>query len=98
MKDYSKKEKLAIIAESESESTTKAATCRKYGIAKNTLLYWRKTILEDSDEQDKLMKQTLQAFEENIRLKSIIIDKELEIQVLKELLKKGDQRRKTGKK
>ena len=42
--------------------------------------------------------QAAPGYQENIRLRSILIDKELEIKILKDLLKKGDQRRKKEKK
>jgi len=95
MKHYSKEEKLAIIAEAESESATPTSISRKYGISKSTLWYWKKTILLDTTEEQK---EARRAYQENIRLRSILIDKELEIKILKDLLKKGDQRRKKEKK
>lgn len=99
MKDFSRDEKLTIIAESESDSTTKSAICRKYGICTNTLLYWKKTMLPESpEEKENVRMEAKEIFDENIRLRSIIIDREIEIQVLKELVKKGDQRKKIEKK
>ena len=98
MKDFSRDEKLTIIAESESDSATKAAICRKYGICTNTLLYWKKTMLPESpEEKENVRMEAKEIFDENIRLR-LIIDREIEIQVLKELVKKGDQRKKIEKK
>lgn len=98
MKDFSRDEKLTIIAESESDSATKAAICRKYGICTNTLLYRKKTMLPESpEEKENVRMEAKEIFDENIRLR-LIIDREIEIQVLKELVKKGDQRKKIEKK
>lgn len=84
-KNFTLEEKLAILAEAESSSTTKIAVCRKYGISKSTLDYWKKHLLNTEnypeDELAKLRK-------ENVMLRSIIVDKDLEIAYLKELLKK----------
>lgn len=91
MKNYTKDQKLAIIAEAESKSATPASICRKYGICKSTLWYWKKTIFLDTTEEQK---EARKVYQENVRLKSILIDKELEIQILKDLLKKGEQRKK----
>jgi transposase-like protein len=42
-KNFTLEEKLAILSEAESSSTTKIAVCRKYGISKSTLNYWKNT-------------------------------------------------------
>jgi len=88
-KNFTIEEKLAILAEAESSSTTKIAVCRKYGISKATLDYWRKQFLNSKEHiEDELAKLR----KENVMLRSIIVDKDLEIAYLKELLKKTSQR------
>jgi len=56
----------------------------RYGISKRTLDYWKKHLLNTEnypeDELAKLRK-------ENVMLRSIIVDKDLDIAYLKELLK-----------
>jgi hypothetical protein len=63
--------------------------CRKYGISKTTIDYWRKKLLNPNDSNDDDEKVNLR--KENIMLRSIIVDKDLEIAYLKELLKKTNR-------
>ncbi|MDI6602485.1 MAG: transposase [Thermoanaerobacteraceae bacterium] len=86
-KNFTIEEKLAILAEAESSSTAKIPVCRKYGISKATLDYWRKQFLNSKEHpEDELAKLR----KENVMLRSIIVDKDLEIAYLKELLKKNE--------
>ncbi len=87
-KNFAMEQKLAIIAEAESCSITKAAVCRKYGISKSTFDYWKKQLTENKGESDNSRQQLSKLIQENIMLRSIIVDKDLEIAYLKELLKK----------
>jgi len=89
-KNFSTEEKLAILAEAESSSTTKIAVCRKYGIAKSTIEYWKKQLLEPTNGND-LASELANLRKENVMLRSIIVDKDLEIAYLKELLKKTNR-------
>lgn len=84
-KNFTLEEKLAILAEAESSSTTKIAVCRKYGISKSTLDYWKKHLL---NTENYLENELAKLRKENVMLRSIIVDKDLEIAYLKELLKK----------
>lgn len=81
-KNFTLEEKLAILAEAESSSTTKIAVCRKYGISKSTLNYWKKHLLNSENEPEN---ELAKLGKENVMLRSIIVDKELEITYLKEL-------------
>lgn len=84
-KNFTLEEKLAILAETESSSTTKIAVCRKYGISKSTLDYWKKHLINtENHPEDEIARLR----KENVMLRSIIVDKDLEIAYLKELLKK----------
>jgi len=83
-KNFTLEEKLAILAEAESSSTTKIAVCRKHGVSKSTLDYWKKHLINTENYEDELAKLR----KENIMLRSIIVDKDLKIAYLKELNKK----------
>ncbi|WP_422449133.1 transposase, partial [Thermoanaerobacterium sp. DL9XJH110] len=48
-KNFTTEEKLAILSEAQSSCTTKVAVCRKYGISKTTIDYWRKKLLNPND-------------------------------------------------
>ncbi|KXG77801.1 hypothetical protein AN618_08130 [Fervidicola ferrireducens] len=57
-KNFTLEEKLAVLAEDESSSTTKIAVCRKYGISKSTLDYWKKHLLNTENyPEDELKTQ-----------------------------------------
>lgn len=56
-KNFTLEEKLAILAEAESSSTTKIAVCRKHGLSKSTLDYWKKHLINTE------MKMNLQNLE-----------------------------------
>lgn len=88
-KNFTTEEKLAILSEAQSSCTTKVAVCRKYGISKSTIDYWRKNLLNNNDGNYDDEKVNLR--KENIMLRSIIVDKDLEIAYLKELLKKTNR-------
>jgi len=77
---------IRIIAESEAPGNSVAATARKYGIAEQTIYRWKQKYKGFSSSEAKRLK-ALEA--ENSRLKKLLAEKELEIQVLTELIKKN---------
>lgn len=89
-------EKLAIIKEAEQEGVT--VTCRKYGVYPSLFYKWRERLdIEGVDglkpkyivRNDRAMTQ-LQS--ENNRLKKLLAEKELELQLKAELFKKKMQK------
>ena len=94
-------EKLSIIKEAEKEGLVQ--TIRKYGIYQSTYYSWKEKY--DRDGLDGLKPQYVKRNEkelsslkrENGRLKQIIAEKELELQLKTELLKKKMQQWKSEK-
>jgi len=75
---------IQIIAEAELPNTSIADVCRKYSIARSTFDKWRQKYKGFSSSETKRLK----AFEdENSRLKRLLAEKELEIQVLRDIVK-----------
>jgi len=89
-KNFTTEEILAILSEAQSSCTTKVAVCRKYGISKTTLDYWRKKLFNPNDNNNH-DDEKVNLRKENIMLRSIIVEKDLEIAYLKELLKKTNR-------
>jgi transposase-like protein len=55
-KNFTIEEKLAILAEAESASTTKIAVCRRYGISKAALEYGKRQLLNSREHpEDELV-------------------------------------------
>lgn len=66
----------------EAEATTVAATARKHGVAEQSLYRWRKqfTGMEVSD-----VKELRRLRDENARLKKLLAERDLEVEVMKEI-------------
>lgn len=90
-KRWSLDEKLEIIASSEEIGAVE--TCRKYSVSTGTFYSWRKKFDHKgeaglkviSEPKDKLLKE---AEEENRILRKLLSDREIELEVQRELLKK----------
>ena len=90
-KKWSKKEKLAILKAAEEEGVVSA--CRKHEVSTATYYNWKKIydlhgetgFQQDKSSQDQLYKKLE---EENRRLKKLLVDKDLALEVQKEFLKK----------
>lgn len=90
-KKRSPEEKLSILREGETYGV--AATCRKHGIADSMFYKWRDKYdvhgLEGLRAYGKRENTEVRMLEdENRRLKQILADKELELQIKNDLLKK----------
>jgi putative transposase len=90
-RNWSQEQKLAILEEAKVAGM--AATCRKYNLADSMIYKWRDKL--ESRGQEALRSHTRasaqelrQLEDENRRLKQILADKELELQMQKELIKK----------
>src|SRR5689334_7704715 len=78
---------IKIIEQAEKGEQTIAAVCRAHGIAENTFYRWRKTYGGMSVTEVQRLKELEK---ENNRLKRLLAERVLEIDLLKELLgKKG---------
>jgi putative transposase len=76
---------LAVLAEGEAGGGTDAL-CRRHGISRNTFYHWRKKYGGLGVPEAKRLKQLE---DENRRLKRVVADQALNIQVLKDLLGNG---------
>jgi putative transposase len=78
---------IKILEQAEKSEQTIAAVCREHGIAENTFYRWRKTYGGMSVNEVQRLKELEK---ENNRLKRLLAERVLEIDLLKELIgKKG---------
>jgi len=77
---------IQILAEAELPGSSIAKVCRKYSIARSTFDRWKQKYKGLSSSEAKKLK-ILE--DENLRLKRLLAEKELEIQVLNEIIKKN---------
>ena len=74
-----------VAALREAEATSVVAAARKYGVAEQTMYRWRKRFagMEVSDVRElKRLK------DENARLKKLVAERDLEVEVMKEIQSK----------
>ena len=73
---------VAIVRESEAEGVTVEQIANKYGITQTTVFRWRKRFggLEPSQAAELRQLQS-----ENARLKKLLVQRELDIDILKEI-------------
>ncbi len=76
-----------IVQESRAESAPDVA--RKYGVSEQTLYNWRKRFGDMAPSQVAELKRLAQ---ENARLKRLVADRDLEIEVMKEITAKNATR------
>jgi len=76
---------IKILEQAEKGEQTIAAVCREHGIAENTFYRWRKTYGGMSVSEVQRLKELEK---ENGRLKRLLAERMLEIDLLKELLSK----------
>lgn len=69
----------------ESESLGVSATAKKHGVSEQSIYSWRKRFNGMGSEEVKRLKH-LEA--ENARLKKLLVDRDLEIEVMKEIAAK----------
>lgn len=77
---------IQILSEAELPGGSIAEVCRKYGICRGTFERWRKKYRGFSGDEARKLK-VLE--DENMRLKRLLAEKELELQVLKDIVKKN---------
>jgi putative transposase len=84
---YTPEQIIKTIEQAGKGEQTIAAVCREHGIAENTFYRWRKTYAGMSVNEVQRLKELEK---ENNRLKRLLAERVLEIDLLKELLgKKG---------
>ena len=76
---------IRILEQAEKGDQTIAAVCRTHGIAENTFYRWRKAYGGMAVNEVQRLKELEQ---ENARLKRLLAERLLEIDLLKEFLKK----------
>ncbi|MEJ5300410.1 MAG: transposase [Thermodesulforhabdaceae bacterium] len=77
---------IKIIAEADLPGNPVSSVARKYGISPNTIYRWRQKYKGMSASEAKRLK-VLE--EENLRLKRLLAEKELEVQALTDIIKKN---------
>ena len=90
-KKWTLKEKLAILEEASSGDVV--TVCRKHGVNTSTFYNWRKRFENRGEEglkttYDNRDKELKAAENENRILRKLLADKEVELEIQKELLKK----------
>ena len=86
MKKFTIDQIIKILAEADTPGNSVAATARKYGLSEQTIYRWRKKYRGFSAGEAKRLKALE---EENVRLKRLLAEKELEIQALTQVIKKN---------
>ncbi len=77
---------IRILGEASLPNTSVSSICRKYGISPNTFYKWKRKYSNlKGDEAVRL--KVLE--DENLRLKRLLAEKEMEIQLLKDILNKN---------
>lgn len=77
---------IQILSEAELPGHSIAEVCRKYSVSRSAFDKWKQKFKGMSSNEAKRLK-VLE--DENMRLKRILADKELEIQVLQDIVKKN---------
>lgn len=90
-KKWTLSQKLEILSSSEEIGVVE--TCRKYGLSTGTFYSWKKKFDQKGEAglkvtYDAKSKELKQAEEENRVLRKLLCDKEVELEVQRELLKK----------
>lgn len=90
-KKWTLSQKLEILSSSEEIGVVE--TCRKYGLSTGTFYSWKKKFDQKGEAglkvtYDTKSKELKQAEEENRVLRKLLCDKEVELEVQRELLKK----------
>ena len=74
-----------ILREAEAPGTTLPEVCRKHGISDKTFYRYRRIYGSTDDTQKARLKQLEH---ENLRLRKLIVERDLEIEVMKEIAAK----------
>jgi putative transposase len=84
-KRFSEEQIVAILREAESEGKTVAQLCRTHGVSEPTFYNWRRKFGAMSEPEVRRLRELEK---ENGRLKRLLAERDVEIDVIKEFLKK----------
>jgi putative transposase len=85
-KRFREEQIIAILKEADQPGTTVQQVCRAHGISENTFYRWKKKFAGMSVADAKRLRELEK---ENARLKTIVANRDLEIDAIKELLRKN---------
>jgi putative transposase len=85
-KRFKEEQIIQILQESECQTSTIVELCRKHGVSEQTFYRWRKTYGGMSVSEAKRLKELEK---ENARLKRLLAERDVEIDVMKEVLGKN---------
>jgi putative transposase len=84
-KRFSDEQIVALLREAEAEGKTIAQVCRAHGISEPTFYVWRRKFGHMPESEVKRLKELEK---ENGRLKRLLAERDVEVDVMKELLQK----------
>lgn len=76
---------VGILREAEVPGTALLELCRKHGISDKTFYRYRRIYGSANESQANLLKQAQQ---ENLRLRKLVVERDLELEVMKEIAAK----------
>ena len=85
-KRFREEQIVRILQEAECKSTTVAELCRRHGVSEQTFYRWRKKYGGLSVSEARRLKELER---ENARLKRLLAERDIEVDVMKELLGKN---------
>lgn len=85
-KQFSEEQIVAILKEADQEGATVQSVSRAHGISENSFYRWKRKYGGMSIADAKRLKELEK---ENARLKSLVANRDLEIDVMKEVLRKN---------
>lgn len=85
-KRFSQAEIIQILKEAECKTSTIGELCRKHGVSEQTFYRWRSKYGGMSVNEARRLKELEK---ENARLKRLLAERDLEVDVMKELLSKN---------
>jgi putative transposase len=84
-KRFTDEQIVAILREAESENKTVSEMCRTHGISEPTFYNWKRKFSSMAEPEVKRLRELEK---ENGRLKRLLAERDVEIDVIKEFLKK----------
>ena len=85
-KQFSEEQIVAMLKEADQEGATVQSVCRAHGISENSFYRWKRKYGGMSISDAKRLKELEK---ENARLKSLVANRDLEIDAMKEVLRKN---------
>lgn len=85
-KRFREEQIIAILKEADQPGTTAQQVCRAHGVSENTFYRWKRKFAGMGVADAKRLRELEK---ENARLKTIVANRDLEIDAIKELLRKN---------